>query len=196
MSVQNSQPSKEETGVDGDSRDLTFVELTGNDPATWATRRPRFFKRMLNLAKELVRRVAGSKGPRGQTVAQESQSLFAHFISSLHARLDRPILENQKKSIEIFRELESLRASTTKRDTDEVDMVGEARSRRISGEVLSELLASGKIHALKDGDSLTILIQGLNEDDMKAFKDSKGYPRRLAASESAAPNVTPDSDPK
>ena len=161
--------------VGGDSRELTFVELTGKDRGRWSIYRNRFFQRISKAVTESMRRLMKAKGPRGRTVFEETQLFFGLGLSSLQAYLERPVLENVKRRVEIEREVQALRSAVTAYVSAQDDAVGEARSRKVAYDVILKLLAAGKIIPVKDGDSLNLLIHDLSAGDMKAFAEAKGY---------------------
>jgi len=173
------RPSEDVTiDVDRDGQELTFVELTGKDRGRWSIHRNRFFQRISKAAAEAFRRLANANGPRGRTLSEEVRLFLDVGLSSCQALLERPILGNMKRKVEIERievELQTLRASASNRDPIHEDAVGEARSRKIAYDVLLELLAAGKVFPVNDGDSLTLLVHDLSEADMKAFAKVKGY---------------------
>lgn len=175
MSTRDEKSETENSDLANDGKELTFVELIGRVPKRWRIHRGRLFQRISKAATEVVRRLMKARGPRGRTVSEETHTFFSLGLSSLEAFLERPVLENMKRKIEIEREVKALRASTTTHASTQEDAVGEARQRKVAYDVFLELLAAGKIHPIRDGDSVTLLVQNLSEADMEAFAKVRGY---------------------
>lgn len=100
-----------------------------------------------------------------------------------------------KRKVEIEREVNALRTSSTTPASPQDDAVSEARKRKVAYDVFLELLAAGKIHAVKDGESLTILVQDLSEEDMKAFARAKGYQSEQSIPPELPPRIDDGSAP-